>query len=118
MELVYQTRYKSEANKIVSLLERNGIPAFITNENSNNLRKWSMSQMGVFVHINEQRDEAINLINNPDYKVQNKVDMAHFVKMANRTNINDVNIFIIQSLLKSLVFLLILGAAIYAFLSA
>ena len=114
MELVYQTSDKQEANNIVSLLETNGIPAFITNENSNNLRKWGMSGMGIFVHVNEQKNEAIKLINNPEYKVRNKVDISRFIKKANNTKIHDVNSYIIQSLFKSLGFLLIIGVIIYA----
>ena len=114
MELVYRTRDDAEANKIVSLLESKGIPAFITNKNSNYIRKWSMGGLSVFVHINEQRQEALNVINNPEYRVKNKVNISRFVKKVNNTKIHDVNAYIIESLMKALGFLLVLGILIYA----
>jgi len=110
MELVYQSADQIEVNNIKSLLEDNGIPSFITNENTNNLRRHSFTGMGVFIHINTQREEAIKLINNPNHIVKNKVDIIKYYEHINNTvNQSEVNNFIINKLVKTLAILFIIG---------
>jgi len=110
MELVYQSVDQADVNYIMSLLEDNGIPSFITNENTNNLRRHSFSGMGVFVHINSQLEEAIKLINNPKYIVKNKVNIIEYYEHINNTvNKSEVNSHIINTLVKTLSGLLLLA---------
>jgi len=114
MELVYQSVDQAEVNNIKSLLEDNGIPSFITNENSNNLRRHSFTGMGIFIHINSQREEAIKLINNPSHIVKNKVDIIEYYEHINDSvNQSEVNNHIINTLVKTLVLLLILAVIVF-----
>jgi hypothetical protein len=109
MELVYQTSDSREATDIARLLSSNGIPAFTTNEHSNDLRKYSLSNMGVFIHINSQREEALMLIANPAYKVINKVDASEMTQLKeNKMSLVEANSQLLAMLLKSLGILLII----------
>jgi len=118
MKLVYRTSDEQEASRICSLLEGNGIPAFTTNENVNRLRTVGMDGIGIFVHINAQKNEAINLIDNPDYIVKNKVDVNHFYEQTKNTDINEVNNILIKNLLKALAGLIVVGVILVIALKA
>ncbi|VAW67416.1 hypothetical protein MNBD_GAMMA08-1515, partial [hydrothermal vent metagenome] len=100
------------------LLENNGIPAFLTNENSNNLRRYGFSGMCLFVRINSQREEAIKLINNPNYRVIDKVDIdKYYEHINNAVNQSAVNNHIINTLTKYFVGLLIIAAIAFLIVS-
>ena len=55
-------------HKLKDLLQENGIPAIV----------FFMIRPSLWIHIDEQLDEALNLVNNSEYTVINKVDIAEF----------------------------------------
>jgi hypothetical protein len=64
-------------------LETNGIPALINGENTARMiTPFLMTEPSLWVYLDEQRDEALRLIEDPDYEVVNKVDMIEFYKVA------------------------------------
>ena len=64
------------------LLESNGIPAYISSSDSNRVIPFGISKASLWVYLDEQYDEAMQLIKDPDYEVQNKVDVERFREMA------------------------------------
>lgn len=64
------------------LLESNGIPAYISSSDSNRVIPFGISKASLWVYLDEQYDEAMLLIKNPDYEVQNKIDVERFREMA------------------------------------
>ena len=64
------------------LLESNGIPAYISSSDSNRVIPFGISKASLWVYLDEKYDEAMQLIKDPDYEVQNKVDVERFREMA------------------------------------
>jgi len=82
MELVYTTSSLDEANEIKDKLENAGIPVMIAGENVTRIQLPFLSNnLGVFVYINNQYDDAMSLINNPEHKVTTAVDIDAFYKV-------------------------------------
>lgn len=83
MKLVFETHSKSEAIEVKLLLENNGIPASLSGENMNSIRKYIGGSLGVWVYLDEQVEEARRLIDNPAYEVINPVKVSEFYRVAN-----------------------------------
>ncbi len=64
------------------LLESNGIPAYISNRDSNRVIPFGISKAGLWVYMDEQYDEAMALLKDPNYVVQKQIDMAQFRELA------------------------------------
>ena len=60
------------------LLDENGIPAFVSNEDTNRMIPIGIAKASLWVYIDDQYDEAKQLLNDPDYEVINKVNMDTF----------------------------------------
>ena len=60
------------------LLDENGIPAFVSNEDTNRMIPIGIAKASLWVYIDDQFDEAKQLLKDPDYEVINKVDMDTF----------------------------------------
>ena len=65
------------------LLEANGIPAFINGKNTSRIMPFIITKASLWVHLSEQANEALSLINNHEYQVINKVDMDEYYKIKN-----------------------------------
>ena len=66
------------------LLEANGIPAVIKGENTaRTISPFLMSEPTLWVYVDEQAAEAEKLILDPDYEVQNKIDVQEFYELTN-----------------------------------
>ena len=82
MELVYTTSSIDEANEIKDKLENAGIPVMITGENVSRIQlPFLSSNLGVFVYINNQYDDAMAVIKNSDHQVTTAVDIVAFYKV-------------------------------------
>ena len=68
------------------LLESNGIPASINGKNTSRIMPFIITKASLWVHLDEQANEALILINNHDYQVKNKVDMVEYYKIKNEFN--------------------------------
>lgn len=83
MKLVTKSLDASQLHVLKDLLETNGIPALINGENTARMiTPFLMTEPSLWVYLDEQRDEALRLIQDPDYEVVNKVDMIEFYKVA------------------------------------
>lgn len=79
MKLVTKSTDLSYLHTLKGLLEANGIPATINGENTARMiTPFLMTQPSLWVYLDEQIDEAINLVNNNDYTVINQVDVEEF----------------------------------------
>jgi hypothetical protein len=83
MKRVIKSIDASQLHVLKDLLETNGIPALINGENTARIiTPFLMTEPSLWVYLDEQRDEALRLIEDPDYEVVNKVDMVEFYKVA------------------------------------
>ena len=78
MECVYTASTNQDAMAIKLLLESNGIPASISNKGFARLYHFIPNTLAVFVYLDEQYEDAIKLIENPDHVVTNPVDIDAF----------------------------------------
>ena len=73
----------SQLHVLKELLEANGIPALINGENTARaITPFLMTEPSLWVYLDDQLDEALELVNDPDYEVINKVDMKEFYEVA------------------------------------
>ena len=73
----------SQLHVLKELLEANGIPALINGENTARaITPFLMTEPSLWVYLDEQFDEALKLVDDPDYEVVNKVDMNEFYEVA------------------------------------
>ena len=83
MKLITKSIDASQLHVLKELLEANGIPALINGENTARMiTPFLMTEPSLWVYLDEQRDEALRLIEDPDYEVANKADMVEFYKIA------------------------------------
>jgi hypothetical protein len=83
MKLITKSIDASQLHVLKELLEANGIPALINGENTARMiTPFLMMEPSLWVYLDEQRDEALRLIEDPDYEVVNKADMVEFYKIA------------------------------------
>ena len=83
MKRVIKSIDASQLHVLKDLLETNGIPALINGENTARIiTPFLMTEPSLWVYLDEQRGEALRLIEDPDYEVVNKVDMIEFYKVA------------------------------------
>ncbi|MDH3830666.1 MAG: DUF2007 domain-containing protein [Gammaproteobacteria bacterium] len=83
MKRIIKSIDASQLHVLKDLLETNGIPALINGENTARIiTPFLMTEPSLWVYLDEQRDEALRLIEDPDYEVVNKVDMIEFYKVA------------------------------------
>jgi hypothetical protein len=79
MKLVKKGADASHLHILKDLLESNGIPAFINGENTARvMTPFIMTEPGLWIYLDEQFDEALKLLKDPDYEVRNRVNMEQF----------------------------------------
>ena len=105
MKLIIKNTDTEDLYILKNLLESNGIPAFISGEDTARVLPFLMSKPGLWVFLDEQYDEAIQLINNPDYDVINRVDIDDFYETANDPSKSTESL---NSVLAGLVFFMVL----------
>ena len=79
MKLITRSTDTGYLHTLKGLLEANGIPATINGENTAKMiTPFLMTQPGIWVYLDGQHIEALNLINNIEHTVTNKVDVKEF----------------------------------------
>lgn len=78
MKLVLRSLDVNYLNSQKILLESNGIPAFVSGENTARTLTPIISEPGLWVFLDEHEGEALQLLDDPDYEVINKVDVSDF----------------------------------------
>ena len=81
MKLIISDADNTDLEAMKQLLEENGIPAFINGKNTSRIMPFIITKASLWVHLSEQANEALILINNPEYEVKNKVDMDEYYKI-------------------------------------
>ena len=81
MKLIISDADNTDLEAMKQLLEENGIPAFINGKNTSRIMPFIITKASLWVHLSEQANEALLLINNHDYEVKNKVDMDEYYKI-------------------------------------
>ncbi len=82
MKLIIKNTDTEELYILKNLLESNGIPVFISGEDTARVLPFLMSKPGLWIFLDEQYDEALKLINDPAYEVSNKIDIDEFYEAA------------------------------------
>jgi len=83
MKLITKSINTNQLYVLMNLLETNGIPAVVNGDNTARMiSPFLMTEPGLWIYIDEQLDEAMKLIDDPEYEVMNKVDMLEFHEMA------------------------------------
>ncbi len=83
MKRILKSADASRLHILKDLLETNGIPATINGENTARMiTPFIMTEPSLWIYLDEQIDDALRLLENPDYEVMNKVDMDDFYEVA------------------------------------
>jgi len=73
----------SQLHVFKELLEANGIPAHINGENTARaITPFLMTEPSLWIYLDDQLEDALKLMRDPDYEVVNKVDMNEFYEVA------------------------------------
>ncbi|MEJ2142655.1 MAG: DUF2007 domain-containing protein [Gammaproteobacteria bacterium] len=82
MKEVYRTQSLEEANEIKSRLESAGIPVMISNEHFSALRiPLFPNNLGVFIYLDEQYNDACRVLTDTDYSPDSAVDIEQFYQL-------------------------------------
>ena len=76
------------------LLETNGIPAVVKGENTARMiSPFLMTEPSLWVYLDEQQIEAERLILDPDYEVENKIDVNEFYRVTREVSENPKQLY-------------------------
>jgi hypothetical protein len=93
MKLLTETTDISELSHVRLLLESNGIPIFVGNEDAARNLGYMLPirKYGVFVVYDEQLDDAIKLMADDSHVVEYQIDMEEYRQYAERSAPNTLN---------------------------
>lgn len=92
MKLVTKSTDTSYLHSLKGLLEANGIPATIQGDNTARMiTPFLMTQPSLWIYIEEQINDAQELIHNDKYIVKNKIDVEEFYEL-NKNITSDTSI--------------------------
>lgn len=83
MKLLTSSSDSQYLSSMKHLMDENGIPAFVSNEDTNRMIPIGIAKASLWVYIDDQYGEAMMLLKDPDYEVINKVDMETFHELEN-----------------------------------
>ncbi len=76
------------------LLEANGIPAVVKGEHTARMiSPFLMSEPSLWVYLDDQHIEAERLILDPDYEVENKIDVDEFYRVTKEASENPKQLY-------------------------
>ena len=82
MKLVTKSRDTTYLYSLKGLLEANGIPADVQGENTARMiTPLLMTEPSLWVYLDEQLSEAIELIHNDEYVVKNQISIEDFYEI-------------------------------------
>ncbi len=114
MRLLTDTADPAEVNRIQALLETNGIPVFIGNEDTARNIGFMLpaGKLSVFVIYDEQLYDAQCLLKDENHEVRKKIDMDEFRKNMELIKPNALNQLVKGTLALSGIFALLFGVLI------
>lgn len=99
MKLVIKNTDTFYLHSLKDLLEANGIPAMVQGENTARMvTPFMLTEPSLWVYFDQQQVEAMKLIDNPEYEVENKIDIDEFYNEKNKLNPNDALIHSVLTL--------------------
>lgn len=99
MKLILEDNDTFYLRSLKNLLESNGIPALINGTHSVRVvTPFLINQQSLWVYFDNQLEEAIKLIDNPEYEVKNKVDITEFNKQKKILNPNKALVHFVLTL--------------------
>lgn len=111
MKMLIRDEDRQYLQSLKERLEENGIPSFVQGEETARMIVPVLLRPTLWVYIDDQFDDALELIHNPDHVVRIRIDVEEFYKLQppEREQRRALNKVLIQVLL----FLLALMAGIY-----
>ena len=89
MKLIAKDTDIDYLNSLQLLLEKNGIPAIVNEENTTQMgMSYVRGESSLWVYLDEQSNEALKLIKDPAYKVLHAVDVEQFYARSNSVKTN------------------------------
>jgi len=99
MKLVIKNTDTFYLYSLKDLLEANGIPAIVQGENTARMvTPFMLTEPSLWVYFDQQQVEAIKLIGNPEYEVEDKIDVTEFYNEKNKLNQNDALFHLVLTL--------------------
>ncbi|MEW8436611.1 MAG: DUF2007 domain-containing protein [Candidatus Thiodiazotropha taylori] len=89
MKLLFNTNEIEVAEEAKSLLEKKGIPVFISNRHQDSIRKYYPKLLGVWVYLNEQEADAHRVLSDRDYKIDRPIDVGMFYSQVIKEGFED-----------------------------
>ena len=83
MKIVFKSNDVNEAHDICQLLENNGVPCQVQENELKNRDSHIPDGNEVWIYVNEQYPDAVKLIENPNHKVVNALDIQQFYSTLN-----------------------------------
>lgn len=100
---------------LMEILEENGIPSNIQGtETARMLTSRVVFEPSLWIYLNEQFEDAVNLIDNPDYKVTTGIDIDYFY--ANQPNDEDKGTEVFNFIANGAAYVLVAIFAVFLFL--
>ena len=102
MRLIHSVKIKGNIQDTANMLAANGIMVSTTDELASHERHYTtaakMIKQGIWVHINHQYHDAIELLNNPDHEVQCPLtqDEMNELKKQAKKNIPTIYLYILK----------------------
>ena len=99
MKLILEDNDIFYLQALKNLLESNGIPVAINGAHSVRVvTPFLINQQSLWVYVDNQLEEAIKLIDNPEYEVKNKVNITEFNHQKKKLNPNEALVHFVLTL--------------------
>ncbi|MCG8058141.1 MAG: DUF2007 domain-containing protein [Candidatus Thiodiazotropha endolucinida] len=89
MKLLFNTNEIEVAEEAKSLLEKKGIPVFISNRHQDSIRKYYPKLLGVWVYLNEQEADARRVLSDRSYEIDRPIDVGLFYSKLQEESFED-----------------------------
>jgi len=88
MKLLDSSFSQNDANGISGFLRQHGILTFISSKDSHRMGSFltAATTVGVWVVLDEQYNDALNLLKNPEHEVSNPLSMEEMQIIESQTN--------------------------------
>lgn len=114
MKMLTRDGDQSYLESLMELLESNGIPASIQGtETARMITPRVVAEPSLWIYLNEQFEDAVNLINAPNYKVTAGIDVEEFY--SNQPSDKDLNTQLFNLIVRGSAYVLVGILAMFLF---
>lgn len=119
MKLIPSSRINGSISAAVTKFRSNGILACSTDDYANIPRYSSTARgikQGVWIHLNHQYQDAINLLNNSDHFVMTALTKEQMteIETSSKKSLYDLSEKLFSNLAKSVLYLFVIGFSVFA----